>query len=91
MTEPTINLNITDIADAVKIIDYAAEQGAFKGWNNIRQIIMVRDRLDLFVSAANAANATSTANPPMEVNSPTSELDEAEALPRRPRKRRNAE
>jgi hypothetical protein len=91
MTEQ-INLNITDIADAVKIIDYAAEQGAFKGWGNIRQILIVRDRLDMFIAAANAANAASTpAEQPAEeasaVNSAASELDEAEA-PRRPRKRR---
>ncbi len=54
------NLNITDIADAVKIIDYAAENGAFKGWANIRQIILVRDRLETFVSAAMAAQTPAT-------------------------------
>jgi hypothetical protein len=46
-------LNVTDIVDAVKIIDYAAEQGAFRGWQNIRQIMIVRDRLEAFVAAAN--------------------------------------
>ena len=48
-----VSLNVTDIADAVKIIDYAAEQGAYRGWDNIRQILAVRDRLDAFVTAAN--------------------------------------
>jgi hypothetical protein len=56
MTEqPSANLNITDIADAVKVIDHAADQGAFRGWSNIRQILALRDRLDGFVSAATAA------------------------------------
>ena len=49
-----VSLNVTDIADAVKIIDYAAEQGAYRGWDNIRQILVVRDRLDAFVTAASA-------------------------------------
>lgn len=60
MTEPMINLNITDITDAVRVIDYASEQGAFRGWDNIRQIIALRDRLDLFITAANGANAAAT-------------------------------
>lgn len=87
MAEPSINLNITDIADAVKIIDYAAEQGAFKGWGNIRQILIVRDRLEMFTTAATATNAAATPAEPV-VNSLTSELEEAEAPLRRPRKRR---
>ena len=65
MTElENVTLNVTDIADAVKIIDFAAEQGAFKGWNNIRQILAIRDRLDAFTIAANA-----------EVNTPAPVLD----------------
>jgi hypothetical protein len=82
--QQTTNLNITDIADSVKIIDYGFEQGAFKGLTNVRQIIMVRDRLDMFVTAATAAVP---ANPPTDVNTPTSELQEAEVL-RKPRVRR---
>ena len=70
--EPTpVSLNISDIGDSVKIIDYAFEQGAFKGLENIRQIILVRDRLQVFVTAAEQANPTNG------VNSPTSELEEA--------------
>lgn len=76
---PPINLNITDIADAVKIIDYAAENGAFKGWTNIRQILMVRDRLEMFVEAANAAQ---------ELNKPDAALTEAAKPALKPRIRR---
>jgi hypothetical protein len=86
MQEQETNLNITDIADSVKIIDYAFEQGAFKGLNNIRQIITVRDRLNVFVTAANASVPQ---NPPSDVNIPTSELNEAE-VPRKPRVRRHS-
>ena len=49
------SLNVTDIADAVKVIDYACEQGAYKGWHNIRQVLALRDRLEAFTTAATAA------------------------------------
>ncbi len=49
MTDAT--LFPSDISDAVKIIDYAADQGAFRGWENIRQILVVRDRLHTFAES----------------------------------------
>lgn len=55
-----VTLNVTDIADAVKIIDHLAEQAVIKGWNNIRQAMAVRDRLDAFFIAANAQINTAT-------------------------------
>lgn len=57
----TVNLNISDIADAVKVIDHAADQAAFRGWANIRQVLALRDRLELFVEAAAAASGDDTA------------------------------
>jgi len=51
-------LNVTDIKDAVQIIDAAAEHGIFKGWETIRRVLLVRDRLDAF-----AAAVASQANP----------------------------
>ena len=59
---PDLNLNIDDISDAVKIIDYASEQGAFKGWDTIRQILIVRDKLNNFVIAANSAKENMVKN-----------------------------
>jgi hypothetical protein len=50
-----MNLNFNDIADAIKIIDHAAQEGAFKGWDNIRPILSVRDKLQAFVESAQAA------------------------------------
>lgn len=52
--QPQVNLNVTDISDAVKVIDHACEQGAFRGWANIRQVLGLRDRLDMFAAAAAA-------------------------------------
>ena len=46
---PTINL--VDIQNAVRVIDFAAEQGAFKGWQTIEQVLAVRNKLNAFVSA----------------------------------------
>ncbi len=57
-----INLNIDDIANAVKIIDYAADQGTFKSWDNIRQILAVRDKLNAFVAAAKFSEKTAENN-----------------------------
>lgn len=39
---------VTEIENAIRIIDYAAEQGAFKGWETIKQVIGVRERLLAF-------------------------------------------
>jgi hypothetical protein len=76
MSDTQVSLNVTDIADAVKVIDYAAEQGAFKGWENIRQIMKVRDRLEAFTVSANA-----------QVNTPAPVLTEA-VMPANPPSRR---
>ena len=64
MADSQTSLNITDIADAVKLIDFIAEGGTFKGWEVIRHALSVRDRLEAFVVAANA-----------QVNSPPTTLD----------------
>lgn len=49
---PTITVD--DIANAVQIIDYAADQGAFRGWKTIEQVLTVRARLQNFLEAAQA-------------------------------------
>lgn len=55
--EPSqLNLTINNIADAVKVFDFLADNSCFKGWNNIRQILALRDQLEAFVTAANAAS-----------------------------------
>lgn len=45
-------INITDLENVVKIIDHAAEQGAFKGWAVIEQVLAVRNKVQAFVAAA---------------------------------------
>jgi hypothetical protein len=52
------SLNVTDVADALVAIDHAAEQGAYRGWHNIRQVIALRDKLEAFVEAANVNTPT---------------------------------
>ena len=44
-------IQIADLQNAVQIIDYACEQGAFKGWKVIEQVIAVREKLATFVAA----------------------------------------
>jgi hypothetical protein len=52
-----MQLNFNDIADAVKIIDYSFQQGVFKGVQEIRSILLVRDKLQGFVDGAKEAIA----------------------------------
>lgn len=52
-----IVLSLNDIQNAVKVIDFAADQGAFKGWKTIEQVLVVRQRLNSFLEAAAANGA----------------------------------
>ena len=54
-------LGIEDIENAVNVIDYACEQGAFKGWNVIEQVNGVRNRLALFVKSVKPVKETEEA------------------------------
>jgi len=51
------SFNIQDIANLVQIIDYAANQGAFKGFDTMRQVIGVRDKAAAFVELTQAQAA----------------------------------
>lgn len=63
-------LSLHHLMNAVKVIDFACEAGAFKGWEVISQAKSVRDDLEVFVkqieasmeadSAAQAAASTVT-------------------------------
>ncbi len=44
------SIGLADLQNAVKVIDYAAEQGAFKGWTVIEQVIAVRNKINAFVA-----------------------------------------
>jgi len=48
-TGPT--LSIVDVRNAVNVIDFACNQGAFKGWEVITQVMGVRNNLNAFVQA----------------------------------------
>lgn len=50
-------LNFNDIADAVKVIDYCAKKGLLSGWDEIRPVLALRDKLQAFVDAAQEAIA----------------------------------
>ena len=64
-TEPTsTGLDIKDIQNVVAIIDYAADQGAFKGWQIINEVAGVRTRLAAFLEVvAEAQKAQADAAP----------------------------
>jgi hypothetical protein len=53
MTTPTTpsleSFTPDDLRAAVILIDYACEQGAFKGWENINKAFLVRERINNFV------------------------------------------
>jgi hypothetical protein len=69
--EPSVGLAFADIENAVKIIDYACDQGAFKGWQIIQQVFDVRARLNGFVEAARAQQEEASAASEGEVAADT--------------------
>jgi hypothetical protein len=50
-------LEIQDIANALKVIDYAADQGAYKSWDTIEKVLSVRNKIAAFVEYAQASQA----------------------------------
>jgi len=81
-------LGLVDIKNAVAVIDYAAEQGAFKGWGTINQVIAVRQKLAQFIDAATpqevkdaeaAAREAAAANSTAEVVTEEAPAEEATA------------
>ena len=46
------SLTLVDLRNVLQVVDYAAQQGAFKGWDVINNVKVVRDRLAAFVSAS---------------------------------------
>lgn len=50
-----VTISILDLANVVKVIDYAADQGAFRGWSVIEQVATLRQKINTFVEAAQAA------------------------------------
>lgn len=55
-------LDIVDIDNAIKVIDYAADQGAYKSWAVIEQVQLVRNRLLAVVAAVQASQTVNTPN-----------------------------
>lgn len=78
------SIGVVDLQNAVKIIDHAADQGAFKGWQVIEQVIAVRNKLNAFVTAAlEAQEAESKA---AEAAAQAAASDEAAAAAPAPKK-----
>lgn len=50
-------LSLVDIKNSVAIMDFAAEQGAFKGWNVIQQVLNTRNKLYAFVNSVTPPEA----------------------------------
>jgi len=61
-TAPT--LQVQDLQNLLQVVDYAAEQGAFKGWNTISQVFAVRQKLNAFLQSI--APKTDAAEPKAE-------------------------
>lgn len=50
MEPPSMSLDIADITSALREIDLAAEMAVYRGWQNIRQILALRDHLETFIA-----------------------------------------
>lgn len=50
MESPSVSLDIADVTAALREIDLAAEMAVYRGWQNIRQILALRDHLEAFIN-----------------------------------------
>lgn len=57
MSEKDLIITVNDLSNCVNIIDYAAGQGIFKGWDNIRNVLELRDKLSFIVEEFNKQEA----------------------------------
>lgn len=73
------SLTLADIQNAIAVIDYAADQGAYKGWATIEKVFLVRTRMAAFITAATppvddakleSDVGTTTETPVVEANAP---------------------
>lgn len=55
------SIDLADLQNVVKVIDYACEQGAYRGWAVIEQVMAVRAKLTVFLNAAEAVVKEETA------------------------------
>lgn len=49
--ETPASLTITDLSNLLAIVDFAAQQGAFKGWDVVNRVLAVRNKLANFLEA----------------------------------------
>jgi len=63
-------IGLQDLQNAIKVIDYACEQGAFKGWATIEQVASVRGKLSAFVAAATPPEPEAPAEKPKKAKAP---------------------
>lgn len=72
-TTENATLAIADIENAVKVIDHACNEGAFKGWNLIGEVHVIRSRLAAFVEATKTAKENADKNAEENTEEPTKE------------------
>lgn len=77
--QPTIGLQ--DLQNAIKVIDYACDQGAFKGWQVIEQVAAVRSKLAAFVAAATPPEEPKAPEAPAKAKKTKAAPVKAEAKP----------
>lgn len=70
-------INITDLENVVKIIDHAADQGAFKGWAVVEQVLAVRNKIQAFVAAAQPQEQEAPAETPAKAARKTAKTAKA--------------
>jgi len=46
-----VDLTLVDLKNLLIILDYAANNGLFKGWETMKNVISLRERLDSFIRA----------------------------------------
>ena len=60
------NLNVATLINIVRCVDYAAEQGAYKGWDTIMGVKRTRDEVQAFLDSLPKDQTTPESAPSAE-------------------------
>ena len=76
---PPVTLQVGDIEAAIRVIDYAAEQGSFKGWSIIQEVMVLRNRLVAFLKTVPVPAEAEAGADPEQTTEVSDEVPESPA------------
>jgi hypothetical protein len=85
-TAPT--LQVQDLQNLLQIVDYAADQGAFKGWTTISQVFAVRQKLHAFLQSVAPKTEDAAAETEPEDGTEQNAVEKSSKVTKMPKKKK---